>query len=75
MRETVVVQVGQAGNQIGGQLWSEFLKEHETARFRTDAEASDALSAFFRIRYHSLFIICNQSSLLLCIVVRVVKKH
>lgn len=49
MRETVVVQVGQAGNQIGGQLWTEFLKEHESARFRSDAEASDALSAFFRI--------------------------
>ena len=43
MRETVTIQVGQCGNQIGNRFWSLLLKEHE----RT-ADTDDALSAFFR---------------------------
>lgn len=43
MRETVTIQVGQCGNQIGNQFWSQMLQEHE----RTP-DTDDALSAFFR---------------------------
>mmetsp|Transcript_17407 Transcript_17407/g.29171 ORF Transcript_17407/g.29171 Transcript_17407/m.29171 type:complete len:496 (+) Transcript_17407:153-1640(+) len=43
MRETVTIQVGQCGNQIGNQFWSMLLKEHETT-----PDDDSALSAFFR---------------------------
>ena len=43
MRETVTIQVGQCGNQIGNQFWSQMLLEHEKT-----PDTDDALSAFFR---------------------------
>lgn len=43
MRETITVQVGQCGNQIGSQFWTKLLAEHETT---PDTDA--ALGAFFR---------------------------
>lgn len=43
MRETITVQVGQAGNQIGNQIWRLLLQEHEKT-----SDTDDALSAFFR---------------------------
>ena len=43
MRETVTIQVGQCGNQIGNQFWSQLLVEHEHT-----PDTDDALSAFFR---------------------------
>lgn len=43
MRETIVVQVGQCGNQIGNMFWSYMLQEHENT-----PDTDDALSAFFR---------------------------
>jgi tubulin epsilon len=43
MRETVTVQVGQCGNQIGSQFWNMLLHEHENT-----PDTDDALSAFFR---------------------------
>jgi tubulin epsilon len=43
MRETLTIQVGQCGNQIGNQLWSQLLQEHEKT-----PDTDDALSAFFR---------------------------
>ena len=43
MRETVTIQVGQCGNQIGNQFWATLLQEHEQTK-----DTDDALSAFFR---------------------------
>jgi tubulin epsilon len=43
MRETITVQVGQCGNQIGNQFWDLLLKEHEHS---VDSEL--ALSSFFK---------------------------
>lgn len=43
MRETVTIQVGQCGNQIGNAFWSLLLQEHEKT-----PDTDDALSAFFR---------------------------
>ena len=43
MRETVTIHVGQCGNQIGNQFWSQMLQEHEAT-----PDNDDALSAFFR---------------------------
>jgi tubulin epsilon len=43
MRETITVQVGQCGNQIGNQFWSKLLQEHEKT-----PDHDEALSAFFR---------------------------
>eukprot|EP01035_Chromulina_nebulosa_P018094 gene18094-23743_t len=43
MRETITVQVGQCGNQIGNQFWSKLLLEHEHT-----PDNDEALSAFFR---------------------------
>lgn len=43
MRETIAIQVGQCGNQIGNRFWSYLLKEHENT-----PDTDDALSAFFR---------------------------
>jgi tubulin epsilon len=43
MRETITIQVGQCGNQIGNQFWQMLLDEHEHT-----ADDDSALSAFFR---------------------------
>lgn len=43
MRETVIVQVGQCGNQIGNYFWDLLLQEHEET-----PDNDDSLSAFFR---------------------------
>ena len=43
MRETITVQVGQCGNQIGSLFWQLLLLEHEKT---PDTDA--ALSAYFR---------------------------
>lgn len=43
MRETVTIQVGQCGNQIGAQFWDLLLKEHEKT-----PDTDESLSAFFR---------------------------
>ena len=43
MRETVTIQVGQCGNQIGNEFWKLLLQEHEHT-----PDTDDALSAFFR---------------------------
>ena len=43
MRETVTIQVGQCGNQIGNQFWATLLREHEQTK-----DDDEALSAFFR---------------------------
>ena len=43
MRETVTIQVGQCGNQIGNQFWSQMLQEHEAT-----PDTDEALSTFFR---------------------------
>ena len=43
MRETITIQVGQCGNQIGNQFWSTLLEEHAKT-----ADSDEALSAFFR---------------------------
>ena len=43
MRETITIQVGQCGNQIGAQFWDLMLKEHENT-----PDNDDSLSAFFR---------------------------
>ena len=43
MRETITIQVGQCGNQIGNQFWSKLLLEHEKTK-----DDDEALSAFFR---------------------------
>jgi tubulin epsilon len=43
MRETITVQVGQCGNQIGNQFWQLLLLEHENT-----PDTDDALSAYFR---------------------------
>jgi tubulin epsilon len=43
MRETITVQVGQCGNQIGNQFWTQMLQEHEST-----PDTDDALSSFFR---------------------------
>lgn len=43
MRETVTIQVGQCGNQIGNHFWSQMLQEHENT-----PDTDDALSTFFR---------------------------
>ena len=43
MRETVTIQVGQCGNQIGAQFWDLLLKEHEET-----PDTDESLSAFFR---------------------------
>jgi tubulin epsilon len=43
MRETITIQVGQCGNQIGNQFWNLLLHEHEKT-----PDDDDALSAFFR---------------------------
>eukprot|EP01038_Epipyxis_sp_PR26KG_P013995 gene13995-18768_t len=43
MRETITIQVGQCGNQIGTQFWNLLLHEHEHT-----PDDDDALSAFFR---------------------------
>ena len=43
MRETVTIQVGQCGNQIGNEFWKLMLQEHETT-----PDTDEALSAFFR---------------------------
>lgn len=43
MRETVTIQVGQCGNQIGNQFWNILLQEHENT-----PDTDDAISAFFR---------------------------
>lgn len=42
MRETVTIQVGQCGNQIGNQFWSLLLQEHQHT-----PDTDDALSAYF----------------------------
>lgn len=33
MRETIAIQIGQCGNQIGSQFWATLLKEHEHVYF------------------------------------------
>jgi tubulin epsilon len=43
MRETVAIQVGQCGNQIGNRFWNFLLQEHEHT-----PDTDEALSAFFR---------------------------
>lgn len=43
MRETITIQVGQCGNQIGNHFWSQMLQEHENT-----PDTDDALSTFFR---------------------------
>lgn len=43
MRETITIQVGQCGNQIGNQFWSKLVTEHEHT-----PDNDEALSAFFR---------------------------
>lgn len=43
MRETITIQVGQCGNQIGNKFWQMLLKEHEGT-----PDHDDAISAFFR---------------------------
>ena len=43
MRETITVQVGQCGNQIGSLFWQSLLVEHEKT-----PDTDDALSAYFR---------------------------
>ena len=43
MREAITIQVGQCGNQIGNQFWSQMLHEHENT-----PDSDDAMSAFFR---------------------------
>jgi tubulin epsilon len=43
MRETITIQVGQCGNQIGNHFWQMLLNEHEKT-----ADDDSALSAFFR---------------------------
>mmetsp|Transcript_15730 Transcript_15730/g.21621 ORF Transcript_15730/g.21621 Transcript_15730/m.21621 type:complete len:449 (+) Transcript_15730:13-1359(+) len=43
MRETITVQVGQCGNQIGNLFWQLLLLEHEKT-----PDTDDALSAYFR---------------------------
>lgn len=44
MRETIAIQVGQCGNQIGNQFWTTLLQEHEKTK-----DTDDALSAYFRL--------------------------
>jgi len=43
MRETITIQVGQCGNQIGNKFWQLLLNEHENT-----PDDDDAISAFFR---------------------------
>jgi tubulin epsilon len=43
MRETITIQVGQCGNQIGNKFWQMLLKEHKDT-----PDDDDAISAFFR---------------------------
>mmetsp|Transcript_37929 Transcript_37929/g.38617 ORF Transcript_37929/g.38617 Transcript_37929/m.38617 type:complete len:487 (+) Transcript_37929:134-1594(+) len=43
MRETVTIQVGQCGNQIGNNFWNQLLQEHEKT-----PDNDESLSAFFR---------------------------
>jgi tubulin epsilon len=43
MRETITIQVGQCGNQIGNQFWNLLLQEHQNT-----ADDDDSLTAFFR---------------------------
>lgn len=43
MRETITIQVGQCGNQIGNHFWAKLLQEHEKT-----PDNDEALSAFFR---------------------------
>lgn len=43
MRETITIQVGQCGNQIGRQFWTKLLEEHEDT-----PDDDSALSAYFR---------------------------
>ena len=43
MRETITIQVGQCGNQIGNIFWELLLKEHEKT-----PDEDESLSAFFR---------------------------
>ncbi|TPX41447.1 hypothetical protein SeMB42_g05061 [Synchytrium endobioticum] len=46
MSQSIVVSVGQAGNQIGTRFWDKVLLEH--AKTNTRAIYDDALSSFFR---------------------------
>ena len=59
MRETVVVQVGQCGNQIGNQFWKQLLLEHEKT-----PDEEESLSSFFR--YYTLYPYLILPSLLFC---------
>ena len=43
MRETITIQVGQCGNQIGNKFWGLMLAEHEKT-----PDDDDSLSSFFR---------------------------
>ena len=44
MREIVTIQVGQCGNQIGNNLWSLLLQEHEDVRNNKTEIKSDNLN-------------------------------
>ncbi len=44
MRESIVIQVGQCGNQIGRDFWSLLLQEHMNTM-----EGDSALDSFFQL--------------------------
>ncbi|OAJ45254.1 hypothetical protein BDEG_28406 [Batrachochytrium dendrobatidis JEL423] len=46
MSQSVVIQVGQCGNQIGGRFWDLALQEH--AKYNTQGVYDDCMSSFFR---------------------------
>lgn len=46
MTQSIVLQIGQCGNQIGAQFWASALKEHSSHDSR--GLYSDAISSFFR---------------------------
>ena len=46
MPESIVIQVGQCGNQIGGRFWDLALQEH--AEHNTQGLYDEPLSTFFR---------------------------
>ncbi|KAI9017539.1 Tubulin/FtsZ family, GTPase domain-containing protein [Gaertneriomyces semiglobifer] len=46
MSNSIVIQVGQCGNQIGGRFWDMVLQEH--AKYNKKGVYDDALSTFFR---------------------------
>lgn len=46
MPQSILVQVGQCGNQIGGRFWDLALQEH--AKYNSEGFYDEALSTFFR---------------------------